>query len=44
MENLITNISNDDYYKPRLIKCLFKNNYEYYEIRGGNKDKSLSIN
>ena len=33
-------IDNDDYYKPALVKSSFKNNYEYYEIRG-DKDKVL---
>ena len=31
-----------DYYEPALVKSSFKNNYEYYEIRG-DKDKKLSI-
>ena len=33
----------DDYYKPKLIKSFFKNNYKYYESRG-DKDKKLSVN
>ena len=42
IENLFDNISNDDYYKPIILKRSFKNNYEYYEIRG-DRDKKLSI-
>ena len=42
IENLFINISDSDYYKPILIKSSFKNNYEYYEIRG-DKNKKLSI-
>ena len=42
LENLFTNddYNSDNYYKPVLIRSSFKNNYEYYEIRG---DKELSI-
>ena len=42
IENLFINISDSDYYKPILVKSSFKNNYEYYEIRG-DKNKKLSI-
>ena len=44
LENLFTNddYNGDNYYKPVLIRSSFKNNYEYYEIRG-DKDKELSI-
>ena len=44
LENLFTNddYNDDNYYKPVLIRSSFKNNYEYYEIRG-DKDKKLSI-
>ena len=34
IEMLFNNIYNDDYYKPILVKSAFKNNYEYFEIRG----------
>ena len=46
IESLFTNIDDDDdddYYKPVLVKSSFKNNYEYYEIRGG-RYKYLSLN
>ena len=33
----------DDYYKLKLIRSSFKNNYKYYESRG-DKDKNLSVN
>ena len=44
LENLFTNddYNGDNYYKLALIRSSFKNNYEYYEIRG-DKDKKLSI-
>ena len=42
MEILFNNSNDDDHYKLALVKSYFKNNYEYYEIRG-NKDKKLSI-
>ena len=42
LENLFNNISDDDYYKPSLVKSSFKNYYEYYEINE-DKDKKLSI-
>ena len=42
IKNLFDHINNDDFYKPILVKSSFKNNYEYYEIRG-DKDKILSI-
>ena len=40
LEKLFNDIDNEDYYKPALVKSSFKNNYEYYEIRG-DKDKVL---
>ena len=42
IENLLDHINNDDYYKPILVKSLFNNYHEYYEIRG-DRDKKLSI-
>ena len=42
IENLFINIDDSDYYKPILVNSSFKNNYEYYEIRG-DKNKKLSI-
>ena len=42
LEILLNNSNDDDHYKLALVKSSFKNNYEYYEIRG-NKDKKLSI-
>ena len=41
IEHLFINIDDADYYKPQLVKSSFKNNYEYYEIRG-DKNKNLS--
>ena len=34
IEMLFNNIDNNDYYKPILVKGAFKNDYEYFEIRG----------
>ena len=34
IEMLFNDINHDDYCKPILVKSAFKNNYEYYEIRG----------
>ena len=42
LENLFSNIDNDDFYKPVLVRISFKNNYKYYESRG-DKDKKLSV-
>ena len=42
IENLFSNVDNDNYYKPILIKSSFKDNYKYYESRG-DKDKNLSV-
>ena len=42
IENLFSNVDDDDYYKPILIKSSFKDNYKYYESRG-DKDKNLSV-
>ena len=39
---MFDNVSDNDYYKPILVKSSFKENYKYYESRGG-KDKKLSI-
>ena len=42
MENLFSNVDDNDYYKPILVKSSFNGNYKYYESRG-DKDKKLSI-
>ena len=42
LEILFASINDDDYCKPALVKSSFKNNYEYYEIRG-DKNEKLSI-
>ena len=42
IENLFDEASEEDYYKPILVKSSFKSNYKYYEIRGG-KEKRLSV-
>ena len=42
IENFFININDADYYKPTLVKSSYKNNYEYYEIKG-NRDKKLSV-
>ena len=34
LEKLFNDIDNDDFYKPVLVRSSFKNNYEYYEIKG----------
>ena len=41
IENLFNYIDDADYYEP-MLRTSFKNNYEYYEIRG-DRDKELSI-
>ena len=38
IENLFDEASEEDYYKPILVKSSFKGNYKYYESRG---DKEL---
>ena len=40
IENLFISIDDSDYYKPVLVRSSFKNNYEYYEIRG-DRDKKI---
>ena len=42
IENSFDNVNDNDYYKPILVKSSFKENYKFYESRGG-KDKKLSI-
>ena len=42
MENLFDEASEEDYYKPILVKSSFKGNYKYYESRG-DKEKRLSV-
>ena len=42
IENLFDEASEEDYYKPILVKSSFKGNYKYYEIRG-DKEKKLSV-
>ena len=37
-----TNVDDDDYYKPTLIKSSLENNFKYYKNRG-DKDKKLSV-
>ena len=41
IENLFNYIDDADYYEP-MLRTSFKNNYEYYEIRG-DRDKKLLI-
>ena len=40
--NLFEEASEEDYYKPILVKSSFKSNYKYYESRG-DKEKRLSV-
>ena len=40
--NLFDEFSQEDYFKPILIKSYFKGNYKYYESRG-DKEKRLSV-
>ena len=40
--NLFDEFSQEDYFKPILIKSSFKGNYKYYESRG-DKEKKLSV-
>ena len=42
IENLFDKVSEEDYYKPILVKNSFKGNYKYYESRG-DKEKRLSV-
>ena len=42
IENLFDEASEEDYYKPILVKNSFKRNYKYYESRG-DKEKRLSV-
>ena len=39
IENLFDEVSEEDYYKPILVKSSFKGNYKYYESRG-DKEKN----
>ena len=41
-ENLFDEVSEEDYYKPKLVKSSFKGNYENYESRG-DKEKRSSV-
>ena len=42
IENLFDEASEEDYYKPILVKSSFNGNYKYYESRG-DKEKTLSV-
>ena len=42
IENLFDEVSEEDYYKPILVKSSFKGNYKYYESRG-DKEKRSSV-
>ena len=42
IENVFDNID-DGYYKPIFVKSSFNDNYKYYERRGDNDKKKLSI-
>ena len=42
IENLFYGVSEEDYYKPILVKHSFKGNYKYHESRG-DKEKRLSV-
>ena len=39
---LLGEVDEKDYYKPILVKIVFKGNYKYYESRG-DRNKSLSV-
>ena len=41
IENLFDEVSQEDYFKPILIKSSFKGNYKYYESRGDKEKKSV---
>ena len=42
IENLFDKVSEENYYKPILIRSSFKGNYKYHESRG-DKEKRLSV-
>ena len=42
IENLFRKVDKKDYYKPILVKSVFKGNYKKYESRG-DKKKELSV-
>ena len=42
IESLFDEASEEDYYKPILVKSSFKGNYKYYETRG-DEEKRLSV-
>ena len=42
IENLFDEVSEQDYYKPILVKSSFKGNYKYYESRGDKEKKIIS--
>ena len=42
IENLLDEVSEEDYYKPILVKSHFKDNYKYYESKG-DKENRLSV-
>ena len=42
IENLFDKVSEEDYYKPIIVKSSFKGNYKYYESRG-DKEKRLPV-
>ena len=42
IENLFDEVSEEDYYKPILVKSSFKDHYKYYESKG-DKEKRLSV-
>ena len=41
-KNLFDEVSEEDYYKPILVKSSFKDHYKYYESKG-DKEKRLSV-
>ena len=42
MENLFSNVDDNDYYKPILVKSSFNSNYKYYESRGDKDKKTIN--
>ena len=42
IENLFYGVSEEDYYKPILVKSSFKGNYKYYESSGDKEKKIIS--
>ena len=42
IKNLFDKVSEEDYYKPILVKISFNGNYKYYESKG-DKEKRLSV-